>query len=259
MDSIHISSTFASVEAEIRALGQELTRRVSTLNLLVSKDHHGPRYKASIVQFAHAINSLEAQYSHRFYEIATNIGKLTQDGWQENRDVVRLWQQMAQVVTNFSEHPTKKVAALIISNNNRLLSFSSNRIPNGINKKAKYYVEGIRKRFILCAERMALAKFYNLSVVRLRGADPEDRIRLLSDTVLKVGSHSQELRNSFVLTTVVPCRHCRPAIFASRPQGVLADIHTGKHFTRDQPFTVVEEEFKAHNVSIYPLHQLLAA
>lgn len=126
-------------------------------------------------------------------------------------------------------------------------------MPPGIRQKANYYLEGIRKNYIMCAERVAMAKFYKLSANDYKMHGAKDRIHFLSARLTEVGKHSHELRDSYMLATVVPCQHCKPAIIASRPRGVLVDTNSGKHFKRSDDFMETVSSFAANGITLYKL------
>lgn len=113
MDGFFSTHTHNSVLSEIKDLAKELTRRVADLQKHVPDKHHGPVYKTSIIPFVRAVNQLEDQYGPRIEEIASHILSLSGEGWQHDKGIVQLWHQVALVVEKLSEHPTKKVAALI--------------------------------------------------------------------------------------------------------------------------------------------------
>lgn len=248
-----VEHVYDSILEEIKILSDELTRRVGALYQHVPQKHHGRRYKTAIIPYVRRINQLEELYDPHIKKIASRISEISGEGWQENKDIVNLWHQVAHVIEKFSEHPTKKVAALIISKEGVLQSYSANRVPPGINQRAKHYVEGIRKSFIMCAERLALAKFYKLSPREYGDISHQRRVALLSDAITEVGKHSQELRDSYMLATVVPCCECKTAIIASRPTGVIVNTNNGKHFKRSNDFGDTVSAFVESGITLYKL------
>lgn len=255
--------TFEFVQAAIEALSQKLSQEVENFAKNIPEIHEGKKYHHESLVFARRVNKLEKGYQKEVEKIAGQISALQSYNWLENQRIVDLWHSLAIAITNFSEHPTKKVATLIISERNELQSYGINRIPPNIIKRAEHYVRGLRSSYIVCSERMALANIFNMEIKvwwktwwhtkKTLGNIERAEIKRFSDRIIEAGQQSDKLRNSTMLITTTPCDECAPAIVAHFPHAIIVDPNGGHNFTRKSSFAAAENLIRERGIRIVKL------
>lgn len=260
MAEIAHSPDYKSVELALGRLDGELKRIVAHHFAPLEKfeRHEGKKYKRAVVGFVCQINRLEYAYGQRLAGAAREITRCAGEGWTEKPEIVRLWRQFAEVVTNFSEHPTKKVSTLIIGKDNMLESYAANRVPEEVETRGGHYVKGVRKNYIVCSERMALANFIGLKLPPIPENDHSESyvrgaIINFSDAIAAAGRHSTELHKSVVLTTTTPCDTCIDSLVAFRPKIIMANAQSGSGYTRDVSFGRAEKALASQGIILLNL------
>jgi tRNA(Arg) A34 adenosine deaminase TadA len=252
------------VAASIETLGKKLFAEVDTFAQKIPEKHEGKAYRKAVLAFTRQINKLEKTHQKEITDVANQISALQAEGWEDNQDIVRLWHDFALALTAFSEHPSKKVATVIISENNELQAYGTNRIPANIVKRAEHFIRGIRSSFIICSERMAIANFLGISIKpwwkHLRNASralldqiEKQEIQNFSDRIIEIGKHSADLHNSTMITTTTPCNQCACAIAAHKPKLLITNGNSGHNFTRHSTFIEGGIIMRASGVTIREL------
>ncbi len=108
-------------------------------------------FKQQVVPFVLGMAGLREEYAPRVQSVAGRITQLHGRGWVEKEEVRELWYALTMAATELSEHPheRKKMAAIIVDNDNRMVAWDVNRIPDGLTPRARYYVEKTRRGFIV--------------------------------------------------------------------------------------------------------------
>jgi hypothetical protein len=225
--------------------------------------HRGDVYRSTAVRYALKVNRIESAYTTRVYATASKISAASGPGWEKQPEVLKLWHDLAVAVTYFSEHPTKKVATLIISGNGKLLTFGANRVPEGLPKSGNYLIEKIRQHYIVCSERIALARYLGFTVTPPRGLSKRDRrqnmrplIKTLTDRIIAEGCHNESLKDSFLLTTTSLCELCAHAVAPYAPKGILTVEGNGKNFTRAAGIRRAADYLSRSNIPIITLPRI---
>ncbi len=223
--------------------------------------HAGAAFEELALRHAEAANALEVRFAAQVYKVAKNIAGLSGEGWEKDKNILALWSVVAQAVTMFSEHPSKNIAALIIDGAGNLHAFGANRIPDGAAKLGCYYVEGRRKDYIVCAERIAVARHLDLKVQLPDPAVPdyENLLKLgisaLTDDIRAAAKNGPSLENSFLLTTSVPCALCADAIAPHKPKGIITVAEADNRIKRTRENAPILDFLKNQGIPFICLKQ----
>ncbi|MFA4994637.1 MAG: hypothetical protein WC521_04970 [Bdellovibrionales bacterium] len=213
-------------------------------------------------------NTVEALYSKRIFKAAKEITVLSGKGWEKNKNILRLWRQVAEAVLLFSEHPDKKVAALIISDKGELLAFSANRMLKGVPKNNKYFTLHDRRKRIPCAEKLATANMLEVSTKhrQVSGLSDADRLSYVEDEVLELnekviakGQKDKRFKNCFILTTAPSCMSCAEMIVELNFKGVIAPAKADKHFRCEDEMVIARKFMKKRGIQIHYLPKAVLA
>lgn len=247
-------------------------KAVAAFSQTVSSDtlsfHDDVRYLEAALQNAVNANHLEDVLSDQVRTVAKNITAICGKGWERDKTILRMWHQVALMVTKFSEHLDKPVAALIINEDNELMSFSANRMLKGTPKILDHFVVGGRRTFIPCAEKFAIAKSLSIDTEHheIPGLSDEDKlthvkdeVKKLSDDILDAAHEGASFENCFILTTVPSCMSCAEAIGALKFKGVITEEGAGGHFECADEMRAAEKHLRDHNVQIIYLPKLACA
>lgn len=265
-DATSKNDPYYSLLGEIQILGDSLTRKTLHLNKLIPRVHSGRAYNDAMGRFKYEINRLEDRYGVFVKSFAVSIANLalkkTKQHWTKDKDIMVLWQKLAAIVENFSEHPTKKNAAFIINEvTGEMEAFSANRTPPGLKTKPSHHRPGIRKDFIVCAERLVIADFFKISVRSYKGLPAAYRVQNLSRDLTLLGHHTKELEGSYLYSPVIPCKLCSDVIVPYGFRGVISDPNGGKHFNaaRRESFEVTLRALKTHKIQFLDFSRLMAS
>lgn len=143
------------VSIEIQALAEDILRGRGELKSLAEFDHKSEEFKLAIIPVIRGVAKMRNDFNPRITKIAKGISQSAGKNWQNNSSIVALWFALKQAITPLSDHPTKWVASIIVDKNNKMLSWGVNQIPNGLPRIPEFYLEGIRRNLIVCAERIA--------------------------------------------------------------------------------------------------------
>lgn len=212
----------------------------------------GIKYENNPVDFAHKINKLEAEnYREKIIKVAQAISRKNAGvNVFEDKDNARLWLEFAEVLTAFSEHPKKKVAAIAIDNLNNLIGWGINRVPQQMEKHKSHYKKGQRKDFIRCAEQMCLLNMMAAaSEQELENLTPDERMLLrtkphkasleenkeiaksITALVTETGNRIELMDNAIMVVTSKPCDDCLHALIAHGTKRIFY-FDNNKDFTR---------------------------
>jgi hypothetical protein len=251
---------------DIRKLGAELAKRRFEFSRHIVSDHKSaPFINEEVIPFVKGMAKLRDHYRPQIKEIADRISRLGGRGWEKNENIVKLWNTLRIAIQELSEHPddSKKVSAIIVSRNNRMIAWGVNQIPDGLPRYGHYYVKGLRKDFIVCAERMATALGVKIPLAadRLfkRLKDPERQneetrriVRAYSKQTAdaaKRENHRRErhrehrhnlirLSGSTLFVRAPSCHDCRPVVKAGNFKAIAADKNGGNNFTRSRQLKI---------------------
>lgn len=208
-----------------------------------TKPQNGAKFEGKALKYALAVNQIEEGNTQAIKAAAQEITALCHKDWAQDKNILCLWHQLAQIVTEFSENPdkTKRVATLLINQNGELHTFAANRTPEGLDKHGSHFAKGLRKDFIVCSERIAMARLLNIrlrSFGRFSEWKHESMYKALqigqltSDLIRDAIIKRPALKNIYALTTVSPCDVCATAFVVHKPKGVITCEAIPKHFTR---------------------------
>ena len=243
----------------ISELSRDIHRCLSNLHSSRWPDRHaGRKFKARAARYAADTNLIEARHSASIRAAAAEITQCCRDGWEKDPDVLNLWHQLVLTLTNLSEHPdpSKRVATLIIDKKGNLRAFAANKTPDGLDRHGGHYVKGIRKDFIVCSERIALARLLGVKLAkppkwhRGRAARTWQVAKLTIDIMSAAVAHSDLLQDSYVLTTTSPCEICAHTLTPFHPRGILTNHSNGNHFTRWDSILRGTEHLIANGINI---------
>ncbi len=206
---------------------------------LVPDVHSGRHYETVALGYAEAVEKIRGKYAPSIFRVAKKIEAASDPKWVNDPIILNLWHNVAErCVKPLSEHSTKKVGALILSSDGELLAFGTNQVPNGIAKLGAHYVTKERKKYIVCAERIALGWLLDVNAPNR----PEEEQSLgqtefdviqFGDDIVSAGLKSGKLKDCFLLTTASPCEICAEIIAPLKPLGVFVG-NGGVGFSRPE-------------------------
>lgn len=250
---------YATATKAVEALAVTVQILLKDIPHELALPHSGRLYKKAAAKRAACLSALKKAASQEIFKASTAVTTACHSGWERDKQILSLWYQVANTVLYLSEHPSKKVATLIIDTEGKLQAFDANHVPDGIPKYGRHYIEGKRNQYIVCSERTALARLLNMQTdsrdipysnstekERGRRRDPilqpvDIKASILQQTkdLTDFGQNSEILRNSFILTTTSPCEICANVIAPFRPMGIIAMKGTDAEFRQGRQDSII--------------------
>jgi deoxycytidylate deaminase len=218
--------------------------------------HRGALYEQAVVRFLRKCKRLERQALPEMRALDAKITALHGRGWNREPEIVALRLGLCRVARAFSQHPSKNVGACLVLDDNRLLATAANGVPTGLPLHGRYFLEGTRKRQILCAERLVLAKVFGFAAALPHaynvGRKRDQLVRSAVQNLDRRLTHDVQgaLAQAVLMVTTRPCLSCARAIVAAHVGEVIADPTTGLTFKRKDSFESATRLLEANGVRV---------
>lgn len=241
-----------------------VSRILDPLNALVLDAPTPEAFQAHACLYAQRACQTFKKQRADLFEMAGRIRDIKRRSWMNDPDIINMWFQVTtQYLQRFSEHPSKKVAAIVVDANNNMICWGVNRIPAGIGRLPARYAEGIRKNYIVCAERNMFAHYQGLGITLFDGLTPSDAairetVVNYSDSTIYWGSQRPLPEGSWMFVSNLPCTACREAIIAHRPETFVTDFEAGSHFKRAGSRRENYKAMCAAGIKVLNIHQIAA-
>jgi deoxycytidylate deaminase len=140
-----------------------------------------------------------------------------------------------------SHHPTKTVATIILSPNNRMLAMAANGIPAGLSIHGDCFLNSLRKYSTSCSEPNAMAEILGIKAeIPKKYKGSKSHFDLVRAAVQKrrraLYKKDQPNRNllegSTFIVTALSCTLCAPLLVEYKIGTLIYDVTGGIHFTR---------------------------
>jgi hypothetical protein len=217
-------------------------------------DHKSEEFMMRVLPIIRGVSNLRSKYNPAIRRVSRQITQLKDKKWEEDLEIVELWFLLKQATLPLSDHPhdQKRVGAIYVDRRNRMQAWAVNQVPDGMPRYPEFYMGGIRRHFIACAERIGGAKILQVRIPRnakwlIKKASPNDRLsvaygilrELDADIIaaaLKVRTapdmRGQSLRGSQLIVGAPCCDDCKPFIRTCWLDTIHTDLSGGVHFTR---------------------------
>jgi len=173
--------------------------------LRIIRIRHGKIVTALALKVTHTVNTAHRTLTPRKYKIYRK----------------KVWLEFAAALECLGGRPSKKVAALLISDDNRLLSWDVNHLCHGITEKAYLFVKdkgGDRGYHLWCAERNVLAKYLGMAAIMPDTDDKPTIHKAIDRLTLSLKSAAvadAKLRAYTLVTSHYPCGICADVLAPS--------------------------------------------
>ena len=254
------SSHFSVVRQDLNLLSNTIGILFQTVPYEIDLPHSGPLYERQVEFRAKSVSLQKQAAAQDIFRAAAGITTLCQHDWQSNPDILALWYKLATIIQDFSEHPSKKVATLVVKNG-ALIAFDANHVPDGIPKYGKHYEKS--NRLIICSERCALERLEAMQVEIIKGRRRDDKhskaiaaaMKELDSRLIERAKISTKLQGCDIITTTAPCLQCADVIAAYKepPERIIAINGAPDNFNQSRKDSIKQGEqiLSTRGVPIY--------
>jgi len=223
-------------------------------------------FESMALRHAAVAQELEIAYAPMVIKIAQDLSSLCGKGWERHSSTVEIFGVLAHTTALFGQHPrSEDVGTLILGEDAEPLALGANRVPEGIPLFGAFFADGMRRKHIVCAERIAVGRYLGVTADPPPLADPQygtlvkESIAKMTDAMHEAASAGPQLENRFVLTTSMPCKTCAGVLTAHKPKAVIAPNGINAHFKCAEESLTVRQEFDASKIPLIPLPSTLTA
>jgi hypothetical protein len=268
-----------SIEADLKSAEKEIFGSIDQLYKThpyhLDPKSHPENFQKYIVPFLQAQRRLFKEWQPTIEIFADRISQITDDASVERKNVVLLWFRLAdKIIAQFGEHPDRKkrVGGLLVSANNKKISFGVNAIPGDIDLgyvPLRGFLKGHRKNYCACAEPNCFAKPLGVSVPWSHDdaeSSEEAREYLISEKVAKFISQIRwpvDLANttkdseavnpiagSTLFVSTPPCGSCLSVTINNKPAAVVFRRLPVAEFSRGHKTYKCAQSLTAHGIAV---------
>ncbi len=209
----------------------EFKLRKKTIGEISEKEERGSKFEKNILDYIHGLDEVEHNFGQRIPQLGARITEAVNDAPRFmngghakcfRRDI---WLDFMDALAVISRRPSKKVAAILLDKDNRMLAWDGNHVCHGVVPTAELFVKEKgthRGTHLWCAERNLKAKHLQLAAnveYRSLGELHQELHQFeLSLRGAVIGRH--DLRDLTLGSSHFPCLICTDTVVAPKnPNG----------------------------------------
>lgn len=215
---------------------EELALKTRTIGLIPEDEEKGDHYRSQIFLYLDGLEILKNRHSRDVAKLGTRITKLMNNPSRKKSGkkakVLRrdLWLALATSLEPLSGRPSKKIAALLIDPNDRLIAWDGNHLCYGVERYPELYEKGVdggRGYHIWCAERNILASFLGVSASAPKTNDLaiiHAALDKFTQSLIGAAVNNTELKTLTLVSSHYPCVPCADVIAPKHETGRIGTV-----------------------------------